>query len=186
MKKEHIKAIEQLPLQPWSKAWEMRNLFLFSYYCRGINFKDMAFLTWENIREGRLIYIRRKTGDLLNMELLPPALAILADYRTIAIGEHIFPILSDFHKTPQQIENQLKKVLKQMNDEMTELGKQIGLDFRITSYFARHTYATVMKRNKVSISMISEAMGHSNEKVTQAYLDSFENDELDKAHKGLL
>jgi len=186
LKKEHVRQIEALALEEGSLRWHMRNYFLFSYYCRGINFKDMAELTWENISDGRLFYSRSKTKDTFNIKLLPKALEILDYYRTHSDSRYVFPIFNEGHKTPQQLENRRKKVLKQYNDSLSEMGEEIGLGFRITSYFARHTYATVAKRGKVPISMISEAMGHSNEQVTQAYLDSFENTELDDAHEGIL
>lgn len=187
LKKEDIKKIEAIELKEGTMKWHMRNYFMFSYYCRGINFKDLAYLTWDNIRDGKLIYIRRKTGGLLNLKLLPEAWAILNHYKeNLGSKGYVFPVLSEFHKTETQKEDRLNKVLGNMNDAMSELAKEIGLSFRVTSYFARHTYATVAKRGNVSTTKISEAMGHSHESVTQAYLDSFENSELDDAHEGIL
>lgn len=101
--------------------------------------------------------------------------------------DYIFPILDKrVHITPQQIFNRTHKVLRKVNRELKVLGEMIGLQMPLTTYVARHTYATVLKRSGVNIAIISESLGHSDLSTTQIYLDSFENSQIDEAMKNLL
>ncbi|MFQ8806089.1 MAG: tyrosine-type recombinase/integrase [Alistipes indistinctus] len=85
-----------------------------------------------------------------------------------------FLLLSDFHKTEQQQRNRLHKVLSNVNKRLKRIGKELEIPIDLTTYVSRHSYATVLKRSGVSTSIICESLGHSSEKVTQYYLDSFE------------
>ena len=98
-------------------------------------------------------------------------------------GEYVFPILSERHGTPQQKHYRIIKSLKIFNKNLKKLGEVLGFDMKLTSYVARHSWATVMKREGVSTSIISEGLGHRTELTTQIYLDSFENSVLDEASK---
>ena len=165
-----------------------RDLFLFSYFTAGMNFGDIARLRYKDIVKGRVNYSRHKTQKLLSFQLVPIALQILEKYGTVGHGEdYIFPILNRFeHTTPQQIFNRLHKVLRKINRELKMLGEMIGLEIPLTTYVARHTYATVLKRSGVSVALISESLGHSDLSTTQIYLDSFENSQIDAAMQHLL
>ncbi len=165
-----------------------RNLFLFSYFTAGMNFGDIARLRYKDIVKGRVNYSRHKTQKLLSFQLVPMALQILEKYGTAGDGEdYIFPILNRHeHTTPQQIFNRLHKVLRKINRELKVLGEMIGLEMPLTTYVARHTYATVLKRSGVSVALISESLGHSDLSTTQIYLDSFENSQIDAAMQNLL
>lgn len=185
--KDQVKKIADHKLEIGSKLWMARSIFLFSYYCRGINFIDMAQLKWGNIQDGRLHYTRAKTGHQFNIALLPPALEILDYYRKNQDGSgFIFPILGAYHDTEQKVKNRVKKIMKEVNSNLRTVASKVEIDFNVTTYVARHSYATVLKRQNVSTSQISEALGHSSEKITQVYLDSFENTVLDEADKFLL
>lgn len=155
-------------------------LFSFSYYMGGINFVDMAYLTTKNIVGGRLVYYRKKTGKLINLPLGTDALKILEHYNKQGRA-YIFPILSSIHKTEQMRLNRLHKVITKVNKTLKSIGKELGLPIKLTTYVARHSFATVLKRAGVSTSIISESLGHSSEKITQIYLDSFENSQIDEA-----
>lgn len=185
--KEQVKKISDCDIECGSKLWIARSIFLFSYYCRGINFIDIAQMKWSNIQDGRLHYTRAKTGHQFNIALLPPALEILNYYKKHQDGSgFIFPILGGYHDTEQKVKNRVKKVMKEVNSNLRTVAGKVEIDFNITTYVARHSYATVLKRQNVSTSQISEALGHSSEKITQVYLDSFENTVLDEADKFLL
>ncbi len=99
---------------------------------------------------------------------------------------YLFPILSTFHKTDIQRVNRVNRVLAIINKSLKGIGEELNLPIDLTTYVARHSYATVLKRSGVSTSIISESLGHSSEKVTQIYLDSFENSQIDEAMKNLL
>lgn len=165
-----------------------KDLFLFSYFTAGMNFGDIARLRYKDILRGRVNYSRHKTQKLLSFQLVPMALQILEKYGTAGHGEdYIFPILNRHeHTSPQQIFNRLHKVLRKVNRELKVLGEMIGLGIPLTTYVARHTYATVLKRSGVSVALISESLGHSDLSTTQIYLDSFENSQIDAAMQHLL
>lgn len=156
------------------------DLFTFSYFMGGINFVDMACLTDRNITEGRLIYNRKKTSKLINLPLQEEALVVLKRYEDSSKG-YLFPILSNAHKTEQQKLNRLHKVITKVNKALKAIGEELSIPIKLTTYCARHSYATVLKRAGVPTSIISESLGHSSEKVTQIYLDSFENNQIDRA-----
>lgn len=166
-----------------------RDIFLFSYFTAGINFTDMATLRYRDIVHGRICYSRHKTQKLISCCLVPNALQIVEKYRksNCTDEDYVFPILDRMiHQTPQQIFNRTHKVLGKVNRELKVLGKRIGLAIPLTTYVARHTYATVLKRSGVNIAIISESLGHSDLATTQIYLDSFENSQIDEAMKHLL
>lgn len=161
------------------------DVFVFSYLNAGINFIDIAKLKHSNIVENHLIYNREKTKKLINVPLQTKALEIIAKYQNDK-SPYLFPILSTFHKTEIQIANRLHKVLAKINKYLKEVGEKLKLPIPLTTYVARHSYATVLKRAGVSTSIISESLGHSSEKITQVYLDSFDNEQIDEAMKNLL
>lgn len=159
------------------------DLFTYSYVMGGINFVDMAYLTKDNIYNNQLVYSRRKTKKLIKLPIHNQANRMHEKYNG---SKYIFPILSDNHKTEQQRINRVHKVITKINRELKAIGEELNLPIKLTSYVARHSFATVLKRSGVSTSIISESLGHSNEKVTQIYLDSFENSQIDEAMKNLL
>ena len=161
------------------------DVFTFSYLTAGINFIDISKLKHSNIVESHLIYNREKTKKLINVPLQVKALEIIAKYQNDK-SPYLFPILSPLHKTDVQIANRLHKVLAKINKHLKEIGEKLQLPIPLTTYVARHSYATVLKRAGVSTSIISESLGHSAERVTQIYLDSFDNEQIDKAMKNLL
>ena len=165
-----------------------KDIFLFSYFIAGINFKDIALLTYGDIDNGRIYYARRKTGKMMNCCLTEQAQEIIDKYHTDQLDEdYIFPILNrTVHTTEKQILERVKKTLKHVNKRLHELSEEIGLHTPLTTYVARHTYATVLKRSGVSVALISESLGHSDLSTTQIYLDSFENSQIDAAMQHLL
>lgn len=159
-------------------------LFTFSYFMGGINFVDMAYLTEKNIAGGRLLYSRKKTSKIINLPMQQRAYMVLKEYKK-SNEAYLFPILSSKHKTEQQRLNRLHKVITKVNKALKSIGEELHIPIKLTTYVARHSYATVLKRAGVSTSIISESLGHSSEKVTQIYLDSFENNQIDKAMENL-
>lgn len=161
------------------------DIFAFTYYCGGINFKDIAHLTKANLMDGRLIYKRQKTKKLIKIPLQPQALALIKKYHD-AESPYLFPILSPLHITDEQKANRIHKVITKVNDRLKQIGKTLNLPITLTTYVARHSQATIMKKAGVSTAVIREIMGHSSERVTQIYLDSFDNEQINEAMKNLL
>lgn len=159
------------------------DVFTFSYFTAGINFIDMALLKSENIMDNRIVYYRHKTKKQIIIPLQPKAIELIEKYRG---GTYLFPILSSFHKTEVQKADRLHKVLGKVNKYLKRIGEELKLPIPLTTYVARHSFATVLKRSGVSTSIISESLGHSSERITQVYLDSFGNEQMDDAMKNLL
>ena len=160
------------------------DLFTFSYLAAGINFGDIARLTKDNILENRLIYIRKKTQKQIKVSLQEQAIKLIQKY-SMPDNPYLFPILSSFHKTEQQKVNRIHKIIAKVNKSLKEIGERLNIPIDLTTY-ARHSFATVLKRSGVNTSLICEALGHSSERVTQIYLDSFGNDQMEDAMKNLL
>lgn len=187
--KETVRCIIDLDLSnAWPNTRLARDLFVFSYFGAGINFTDMAYLILGNIQEGRVCYVRKKTGKPIQFPLTGETHAILAKYCKEGMTEddYLFPILDKrIHRTEQQRYDRIHKMLTNTNRRLKDIGKLVGVE-NLTTYVARHTFATVLKREGVNIALISESLGHSDLSTTQIYLDSFENSQIDEAMKNLL
>lgn len=159
-------------------------LFTFSYFMGGINFVDMAYLTEKNIAGGRLLYSRKKTSKIINLPMQQRAYMVLKEYKK-SNEAYLFPILSSKHKTEQQRLNRLHKVITKVNKALKSIGEELHIPIKLTTYVARHSYATVLKRAGVSVEIISETLGHSSLSTTQIYLDNFDDSQIDKAMENL-
>ncbi len=149
------------------------DLFSFSYLCGGISFVDIANLTRQNIVEDRLIYQRQKTHGNINLLLSKEASTIIAKYSTYQQeAEYLFPILHcKRHITPMQKSNRVHKICHQVNTELRAFAKELGITAEVTTYVARHSFATILKKSGVNIGIISQALGHQDIKTTQIYLN---------------
>ena len=170
------------------KAQLAHDVFSFSYYCGGISFVDVANLKPINILDGRLMYERQKTHGAINLVLLDEAKNIIekyADYRNRA--GYLFPILDNrVHITPMQKFNRVRKLCRQINKQLHVLADELGIKEDITTYVARHSFATVLKKSGVNIGIISQALGHQDIKTTQIYLSKFDDEQVDSAMQNLL
>ncbi|MDQ2792787.1 MAG: tyrosine-type recombinase/integrase [Bacteroidota bacterium] len=134
--------------------------------------------------------MRQKTGGKFSLKLLGPPAAILASYAPVtrATSErYVFPILDPArHQTPTQIKNRLRNVLGQVNKDLKILAVQADITTPLTTYVARHSFATALKMAGENTAIISQAMGHKSEGITALYLDSFGADLIDTAFDRLL
>ena len=165
-----------------------QDLFAFSYLCGGISFVDIANLTPRNIIDNRLIYQRQKTHGGINLQLSSEAKILIAKYADYQRGaDYLFPILHNKrHTTPLQKQNRTHKICHEVNKELRALGKELHISMDVTTYVARHSFATVLKKSGVNIGIISQALGHQDIKTTQIYLSKFDNEQVDDAMKNLL
>lgn len=178
--------VKKLSTRPQSLLQFSKDLFLFSYFGCGINMIDIAYLKIESIQDNRIIYKRHKTGKAISFSLQTYVIDIIRKYGDINCN-YLFPILDDsVHITAEQQISRIKKVTYVVNKNLKQIGNAMNLKIPLTTYVARHSFATVLKRSGVNTSIISESLGHSSEKVTQIYLDSFENSQIDEAMKNLL
>jgi integrase len=149
---------------------------------------DIANLTNENIIDDRLKYQRQKTHGDINLTLLPQAKKIIALFsEQEQISGYLFPILNkNVHITAMQKHNRIRKLTRQINNALKEIGAELRIKENLTTYVARHTFATVLKKSGVNVGIISQALGHQDLKTTQIYLDSFDNEQIDEVMTKLL
>ena len=181
-----VRSLSQYP-KPFMQL--SKDLFLFSYLGCGINLTDMLHLRYRDIFDGRVTYHRQKTGKLISFHLQPVAIDIMRKYYIDdhSVDDYIFPVLKrKVHITATQQYGRVKRVTRRINRYLKVIGEHLDLPIPLTTYVARHSYATVLKRSGVSTAIISETLGHSSEKITQIYLDSFENSQINEAMKNLL
>ncbi len=193
-----IKLVNSEILEPhlnWAKQ-----MFLFSFYASGINFKDMAYLKDSNIKvknfeggkEYRYIdFNRKKTNESISVPVTESIKQIIvwAEQNTTNNNEYLLPIITNTKLKGEMLENHITQRRKRMNKHLRTIAER--LDFpegllNISSYFARHSYATTLLRNGAQVEKISEALGHKSTKTTQIYLESFGTEEIAKLNEDLL
>lgn len=181
-----IDAIQKLfEYQPEEKSPEHyhKDLWVFSYLGNGINVKDICLLQNKHIVGDSIVFNRAKTtntnrkGKPIQISLIDQNKAIIDRWGTISDDkeEYIFPILKKGMIASEQ-HKRVKQLTKQINKYMKRIASNLKLDLNVTTYVARHSFATVLKRSGVGIEYISESLGHSDLKVTENYLDSFEDE----------
>lgn len=173
-----IRKIKNLDLSRTPKLALARDLFMFSFYTRGMSFIDMAFLHKKDLRGGILSYRRKKTGELLFVKWERPMQEIIDRYDTGA-GPYLLPIIGEGCADPRK---QYISVSHAVNYRLRKLGERMGLGIPLTSYVARHSWASIAKSKNIPVSTISEAMGHDSEKTTRIYLASLDTSSVDKAN----
>lgn len=160
-----------------------RDLFIFSYCTRGMAFIDMAYLKKSDIQGGCICYSRHKTGQKLIIKVEPCIQDIIDRYDRP--GSHfVFPILST--TDPNESYRQYQLAINRYNHLLVRIAKQLKLPCRISSYTARHSWATAARDHNIPISVISAGMGHSSEQTTRIYLAALENSVIDDANHGIL
>lgn len=174
-----IKLIENLTLDPGSRIWHSRNYFLFSFYCMGINFADIAHLKMKNIVNGRLEYKRQKTKKDYSIKITPQMRRILDLYTNEkSPDEYIFPIITRADSAELVYKDMAEK-RRIYNINLKDIAMLCDIETNLTSYVARHSWATIAKHKGVPVAVISEGMGHEDVKTTEIYLDSFDKSVLD-------
>jgi integrase len=168
-----------------SKAEMYRDLWFFSYLCNGMNVHDICKLKYSNIKDGEIVFIRNKTSrtsktkKLISVPLLKETKSIINKWGNDEDPDnYIFPFLTDDMKISEE-KAKVKIVTKSINTCLHRIGikNKIG---KITTYSARHSYASVLKRSGANLAYISDSLGHSDLKTTEAYLASFEKDQRRK------
>jgi integrase len=161
-----------------------RAYWLFSYFGNGMNPKDIAFLRYSNIYEDYLVFERAKTERSTREDPKPITVYLTEDMkaiierwgnRPVLPSSYIFPILEE-GITPLRQYTLIRNLVHLINDCMQVVAKAAGIDKKATTYVARHTFSTVLKRSGASTESIQEALGHTNIRTTESYLDSFDRD----------
>ena len=179
-----IRKIEKLDLPRGSSLDKARDVFLFSFYLRGMAFVDMAFLKKSDLKCGLVSYNRRKTHQNLNIEWIKPMQAIIDKYaEQTKDSPYMLPILTGKETSPY---TQYRKVEYNTNYNLKKIGKMIGLKIPLTTYVARHTWASIALHMNIPIATISEGMGHNSYKTTQIYLESIDVATINEANRRII
>lgn len=178
-----IKQIKNLELPIKSSLDFARDIFLFSFYTRGMSFIDIAFLKKKDLANGILSYRRRKTGQQLFIRWEKCMQEILDKYKENEESPYMLPIINPQEKHERQ---QYKNILYRINKSLKDIGQLIKLPIPLTMYVARHSWASAARSKNIPISVISEGMGHDSEKTTQIYLASLDTTVVDRANRIIL
>ena len=176
-----IKALKDIDLSMHPTLDFTRDMFMFSFYTRGMSFVDMAYLRKSDIKNGVLTYRRRKTGQELTVKWEKCMADIVAKYPENKTG-FLLPIIKEQGNERKQYDNALHLV----NYHLKDLSERLKLQRPLTMYVARHSWASAAKAKNIPLSVISEGMGHDSEATTQIYLASLETSVVDKANKMIL
>ena len=176
-----IKALKDLDLSMKSSLDFARDMFMFSFYKRGMSFVDIAYLKKSDLKNGILTYRRRKTGQELSIKWEKCMSEIISKYPDNKT-DFLLPIIKEVGNERKQYDNALHLV----NYRLKDLSKKLKLQRPLTMYVARHSWASIAKAKNVPLSVISEGMGHDSETTTQIYLASLETSVVDKANKMIL
>lgn len=169
-----------------------RDLWLFSYLCNGINFRDMLFLKYTDIENDEITFVRSKTkhrkgeGQVIRAAITPLMRSIISRWGNDPGSDRntfIFKYAKE-GMTPIEITNTVREVTSLCNRSLQKLSAKLGLP-HFTTYSARHSFATVLQRSGVNVSYISECLGHSSVSVTETYLAGFEKNDRIKYSKYL-
>ena len=177
-----IKQIKNLDLSLHPSLDFARDMFLFSFYTRGMSFIDMAYLRKKDLSNGILSYRRRKTGQQLFIRWEKCMQEIVDKYDNPQ-SEYLLPIIKPMNGDNR---TQYQNAMILINRKLKILGKMVDVQLSLTTYTARHSWASVAKLKNVPISVISEGLGHDSEMTTQIYLASLDNAVVDKANAQIL
>ena len=182
-----LKAIYKLALRIDSREWHSRNYFILSFCLRGISFTDMAYLTKVNISRGMLTYKRRKTHKDYTIKLEPVAERIFNFYKD-RNSKYLLPVLPvAIDEGSLQAKRIISQWIKTTNKWIRRLGERCEIEEPLTTYVARHTWATTAKRLGYSNELIAEALGHEyGNRITNIYLDNFEQNVIDDLNQKVL
>lgn len=176
-----IKKIKELDLSLNPSLEFARDMFLFSFYTRGMSFIDMAYLKKKDLQNGILSYRRRKTGQQLFIRW-EKCMQEIVDKCQKDGTDYLLPIIKKAGNEQRQYRNALRFV----NNKLKETATMAGLQVNLTMYVTRHSWASIAKNKNVPLSVISEGMGHDSEATTQIYLASLDNSLVDKANEMIL
>ena len=160
-----------------------RDLFLFSFYTRGMSFVDIAFLEKGSLKDGQLIYKRKKTGKELRVAWRP-CMQEIADRHPSLDGKHLLGIVNQNIVTDVRKQYHYRQC--RVNKALQKFARRIGMQMKVTMYCARHSWATIAKEKNIPISVISDSMGHNSEKITRIYLKSINDDVIDRYNDMLI
>jgi site-specific recombinase XerD len=176
-----IKAIKQYRAENAPVAYA-QDMFMFSFYTRGMSFVDMAYLKSSNIKDGILTYQRRKTGQTLRMKWEPCMQQIVDRYHKKG-QPYLLPII---HSQNGKERNQYRHKQNLVNQNLKLIASSVNCEHHLTLYVARHSWATIAEQHGLPVNLISLGLGHNSEKTTQIYLKSLRQSQIDEANANII
>ncbi len=173
-----LRKIKAVDLTDAPKLDFARNMFLLSFYLRGMSMIDMAYLKKCNLKNRQLVYRRQKTGQLLKIEWTPEMQQILDRYPGNPT-DYLLPIITKSHVNERYA---YRNTSYNINRSLKTIAEKLGLPYNLTMYVARHSWASIAKSKGIPVSVISQGMGHDSEKTTLVYLASLDSSVVDKAN----
>lgn len=173
-----IRAIRNLDLSGKRSLEFARDMFLFSFYMRGMSFVDMAYLKKSDLKNGFVSYVRRKTGQQVRIRWEYDMQAIV-DRHHNGRSCYLLSVIMDEDGTERR---QYLNAMLQINRKLKEVGRLAGISVPLTMYVARHSWATVARDMGIPLYVISQGMGHDSERTTQIYLNTIIADRVDDAN----
>lgn len=184
LSRETIKRICTADLSALHPKYSLaRDIFMFSFFTRGMSFVDMAYLKKSDVSDSTLTYRRRKTGQTLSVGWEQQMQAIVDRYATEKATSYLLPLITREDGTER---TQYESKMQQVNRHLKKIGQQLGLPIPLTTYCARHSWATIARDRNVPLAVISEALGHDNEQTTRIYLDSIRTSVVDDANRMII
>ncbi len=177
-----IRRIRNLDLASRPTEDFARDIFMFSFYTRGMSFVDMAFLKKKDLKNGILSYRRQKTGKQMFVKWEKQMREIVEKYDT-GNSPFLLPIVKDRTADMRQ---QYKSAAHFVNEKLKIIGERLNLHVPLTTYVARHSWASIAKNRNVPVPVIGEALGHDSEKTTRIYLASLDTCAVDNANSQIL
>lgn len=177
-----IKKIKELDLSLTPTLDYARDMFMMSFFLRGMSFIDMAFLRKSDLRHGHVTYRRRKTGQLLSIAWTREMQAIINKYPENE-SEYLLPIIRRHSANERSV---YRNKGYNINRSLKHIAVKLNLDINLTMYVARHSWASAAKAKGIPLSVISEGMGHDSETTTQIYLASLDTTVVDQANALIL
>lgn len=179
-----IQAILALDLTGKPSLDFARDIFMFSFYTRGMSFVDIAHLRKCDLRNGFLTYNRRKTFQSLTVQWERPMQHIVDKYaEQTCDSPYMFPII-----TGDSFADHVAcgRTLQRINRSLKRIGTMAGLSVPLTTYVARHSWASIARNMDVPLSVISEGLGHDSDRTTQIYLASLDTSVINKANRRII
>ena len=165
---------------------QAQELFILMFLLRGMPFVDLAYLRKSDLRDNVITYRRRKTGRSLSVTLTSEAMILIKKYMNRdSSSPYLFSFLKSREGTKEAY-REYQLALRSFNQRLMLLGELLGLGDKLSSYTARHTWATTAYYCEIHPGIISEAMGHSSITVTETYLKPFQDKKIDEANKQVL
>lgn len=163
-----------------------QELFILMFLLRGMPFVDLAYLRKSDLRDNIITYRRRKTGRSLSVTLTSEAMILIKKYiNRDSSSPYLFSFLKSREGT-REAYREYQVALRNFNQKLMLLGELLGLGDKLSSYTARHTWATTAYYCEIHPGIISEAMGHSSITVTETYLKPFRSKKIDEANRQVI